>query len=130
MDLRLGNINLERLKLQNLYNVYLGMTPREQTMALIGTVIILILVVVLPVMVASGKITKLEKSIDRGNKQIKEIIREIDQLNEAKSQLSQVQSLLAGGFDASISTTLENLASQNGIQDRIDSLKEKPVSPS
>lgn len=130
MDLRLGNINLERLKLQNLYNVYLGMTPREQTMALIGTVVILILVVVLPVMVASGKITKLEKSIDRGNHQVKEIMREIDQLNEAKSQLSQVQALLAGGFDASISTTLENLASQSGIQDRIDSLKEKPAAPS
>ena len=105
MDLRLGNINLDRLKLQNLYNAYLGMTPREQTMALIGTVIILILVVVLPVMAASNKISKLEKSIDRGNKQVKEIMREIDQLNETKNQLSQVQALLAGGFDLLLQTS-------------------------
>lgn len=130
MDLRIGNINLERLKVQNLYNAYLGMNPRDQTVALVATAIILVLIVVLPVMVASGKISKMEKSIVNGDAQIKEIIREIDRLNESKAKLTEVQSMLAGGFDASISTTLENLAGKSGIQDRIDSLKEKTAAPS
>lgn len=130
MDLRIGNINLERLKIQNLYNAYLGMNPRDQTIALVATAIILVLIIVLPVMVASGKISKMEKAITNGDVQIKEIIREIDRLNESKAKLSDVQSMLAGGFDASISTTLENLANKGGIQDRIDSLKEKTAAPS
>ena len=130
MVLKLGNVSLDRLKVQNLYNSYLGMTPREQTMALVGAVVILVLVVVLPVMVASGKITKLERSIDEGNTQVRTITREIEDLNLAKEQLKQVESSLAGGFDASISTTLETLAGKIGIKDRIDSLKEKTAAPS
>lgn len=130
MDLRIGNINLERLKIQNLYNAYLGMNPRDQTIALVATAIILVLIIVLPVMVASGRISKMEKSITNGNAQIKEIMREIDRLNESNAKLVEVQSKLAGGFDASISTTLENLANKSGIQDRIDSLKEKTAAPS
>lgn len=130
MALKAGSISLDRLKVQNLYNAYLGMQPREQTMALIAAAVILVLIVVLPVMVASGKIKKLERSIDEGNSQLKNITREIDDLNEAKVQLKQVEGTLAGGFDASISTTLETLAGKTGIKDRIDSLKEKPAAPS
>lgn len=130
MALKLGGVSLERLKIQNLYNAYLGMQPREQTMSLVGAAVILVLVVVLPVMVASGKITKLERSIDEGNEQVRTITREIDDLNLAKEQLKQVETSLSGGFDASISTTLETLAGKTGIKDRIDSLKEKAAAPS
>jgi len=130
MALKSGSINLDRIKLQNLYNTYLAMTPREQTIALVAAAVILVLVVILPVMVASGKITKLQRSIDDGNSQLKNITREIDSLNEAKVQLKEAEDTLAGGFDASISTTLETLAGKAGIKDRIDSLKEKPAAAS
>lgn len=130
MALKAGSINLDRLKIQNLYNTYLGLQPREQTIALIAAGIILVLVVILPVMAASGKIDKLGKAIDDGNSQLKNITREIDDLNDAKVQLKDVESTLAGGFDASLSTTLETLAGKAGIKDRIDSLKEKPAAPS
>lgn len=130
MALKAPAISLDRFKVQNLYNAYVGMTPREQTMALFAAAVILLLVVVLPVMVASGKIKKLERAIDEGSGQLKNIMREIDGLNEAKVQLKQVEATLAGGFDASISTTLETLAGKAGIKDRIDSLKEKPTAPS
>ena len=130
MELKLGNLNLERLKLQNLYNTYLGLTPREQTFALIGAAVVLLMVIILPVTVASGKISRLERSIDEANDRLKDITYEINQLNETKAEQAQVEAKLAGGFDASISTTLENLASRSGISERIDSLKEKPVSPS
>ncbi len=130
MALKAGSLSLDRLKIQNLYNAYLGMQPREQTVALIAAGIILVLVVVLPVMVASGRINKLQRSIEDGNTQLKNITREIDDLNESRAQLKQVEGTLAGGFDASISTTLETLAGKAGIKDRIDSLKEKPAAPS
>ncbi len=130
MDLKVGNLNLERLKFQNLYNTYLGLTPREQTISLIGAAVVILLVIFLPVSVASNRISNLEKSIEQANSRLKDITFEISQLNESKSKLAQEEAKLAGGFDASISTTLENLASKSGISERIDSLKEKAVSPS
>jgi general secretion pathway protein M len=130
MALKVSSVSFERFKLQNLYNTYIGLTPREQTMALIAAAAVLVLIIVLPVMVASGKISKLEKSIQDGNTQLKAVTREIDELNTAKTELAKVQSTLAGGFDASISTTLETLAGKAGIKDRIDSLKEKPAAAS
>ncbi|MFH1875121.1 MAG: hypothetical protein ABH859_08095 [Pseudomonadota bacterium] len=130
MDLKLGNINLERLKFQNLYNTYLGLTSREQTIALIATAAVILLIILLPVTVASKKISNLEKSIEQANDRLKDITYEIGQLNEIKAQLAQEETKLAGGFDASISTTLENLANKSGISERIDSLKEKAVTPS
>lgn len=130
MVLKIGGVSFDRLKIQNLYNAYLGMTPREQTMALVAAAVVLVLVVVLPVMVATGKIKKLERSIGEGNDQIRTIAREIDDLNLERARLNDVETSLAGGFDASISTTLETLAGKAGIKDRIDSLKEKPAAPS
>jgi len=130
MALKVGSIRIERFKLQNLYNVYLGMTPREQTVSLIAACAILLLIIVLPVSVGSSKISKLQKSIEDSNAQLKSVTREIDELNKAKAELAQVETTLAGGFDASISTTLESLAGKAAIKDRIDSLKEKPAAPS
>lgn len=130
MALKAGTLSLDRIKLQNLYNTYLAMMPREQTISLVAAAVILVLVVILPVMVASGKISKLQRSIDEGNNQLKNITREIDDLNASKAQLKEVEAMLAGGFDASVSTTLETLAGKVGIKDRIDSLKEKPAAAS
>ncbi len=130
MSLKVGSLSLERLKFSNLYSAYLGMSPREQTMALIGAAVALILVFVLPVTVASGRIGKLEREVQQGKGHLRDIIRAIDSYNRKKATLSQMQKSLAGGFDSSISTTLESMAEQSGIKEKIDSLKEKPTSPS
>lgn len=130
MALKVGSLSLERLKFSNLYSAYFGMSPREQTAALIGAAVALVLVVVLPVAVASGRIGKLEKEVQQGRVQLREIMRAIDSYNRKKATLSQMQQTLAGGFDSSISTTLESIADQSGIKDKIDSLKEKPSTPS
>jgi len=130
VDLKLGSFDLSQLKIANIYNTYLGMTSREQTIALIVAGALLALVVILPVTVASGRITKLEKDIEKGNKQIREVVREIDQYQEIRADLMSSEKKLAGGFDSSIATTMESLASQAGIADQIDSLKEKPTTAS
>lgn len=130
MDLKLGNISLDRLKLQNLYNVYLGLAPREQTIALVGSIVVAVLVVTLPIFLASNKLSRMGKDIEDAHGRIKQIMYEIDKLNDLKAGLAEVESKLEGGFDAAISTTLESLAGENGISEKIDSLKEKPVAPS
>ncbi len=130
MALKMGSLGLDRLKIANLYSAYFAMSPREQTVSLIGAAVVVILVVVLPITVASSRIGKLERESAQGRTQLREIIRAIESYDTKKAQLTQMQQSLAGGFDSSISTTLETIAEQSGIKDRIDSLKEKPAAPS
>ncbi len=130
MALRLGSINLKQLKLENVYNVYFGMSPREQTFALIGAAIVIVLVVVLPVFVASSRIGRLEKDLDQGRRQFRDVVRAIDSYNETRTELARLQQTLAGGFDSSISTTIESIAEKNNMKDQIDSLKAKATAPS
>lgn len=130
MDLKLGSIDLSQLKLANLYNTYLGLNSREQTIALVVVGALLALVILLPVTVASGRIGRLERDIEKGNKQIREVVREIDRYQETRAELLATEKKLTGGFDSSITTTMESLASKAGIADKIDSLKEKPTAAS
>lgn len=130
MALRLGSINLKQLKLENVYNVYFGMSPREQTFALIGAAVVIVLVVVLPVFVASSRISRLEKDLDQGRRQFRDVVRAIDSYNETRTELARLQQTLAGGFDSSISTTIESIAEKNNMKDQIDSLKAKATAPS
>lgn len=130
MTLKFGNLSLDRLKLANIYSIYYGMNPREQTTALIAAAVVLVLVIVLPVYVASTRISRLERDVAEGNKQIKDVMLAIESYDKKKAELTGMQQQVAGGFDSSLSTTLESLAETNGIKDKIDSLKEKTQAPS
>lgn len=130
MALKVGNFSFERFRIANITSAYFAMSPREQTVALAGAAVVLVLVIVLPITIASGRIGRLEKEVALGRTQQREIVRAIDGYSQKKAQLTQLQQTLAGGFDSSISTTLESMAEQAGIKDKIDSLKEKAAAPS
>lgn len=130
MVLKVGGLSLERFRIENLYTAYFGMSPREQTMALVGAAVALVLVIVLPITIASNRIGKLEREVADGRKQFKGIMRAVETYDAKKTQLAQLQQTLASGYDAALTTTLESMAEQAGIKDRIDSLKEKAAAPS
>lgn len=130
MSLKFGNLNFKNFKLLNLYSMYFGLSPREQTIALVVAAAVLILIVVLPVTVASGRISRLEAELLEGKKQFKNIMRAIETYDQKKAQLNQMQQLLNTGFDSSLSTTIESMAENSGIKEQIDSLKEKAAAPS
>lgn len=130
MALRLGSINIRQFKLESLYNAYFGMSPKEQTIALGVSAVVLVLLVVLPVVIASSRIGRLEKELEQGQKQFKEVVRTIESYQQRKAELSGMQQALAGGFDAQLSTTIESIADKNGMKELIDSLKAKSTAPS
>lgn len=130
MAIRLGRFSIEKLKVENLYAVYLGMNPREQTISLVAAAITLLLVLILPVMVASTRISRLETDVSQGRDGLRQIMRAIEGYDKKSMELKQLQKSIGGGFDSSISTTLESIAENIGIKDQIDSLKEKSAAPS
>jgi general secretion pathway protein M len=130
MSLKSKYAVLERFNVETLYNTFLGLQPREQIMAMVVTGIVLILVIIMPISLANSRISKLEKDISTSREQINDVAREIGDYNSEKSRLNAVESQLRSGFDTSISTTIESLASQSGIKENVESLKEKPLAPS
>jgi len=89
-----------------------------------------VLIVILPISLASSKIGSLEKSISTGRDKINDVARELEEYNRSRSRLSSVESQLRSGFDTSIATTIENFASQSGIKENVDSIKERATVPS
>lgn len=121
---------LDQLRPENIYNVFLGLQPREQTMALVGAVAMVVLLIVIPITLANSRLGKLQKTIDQGRTQMGDIVRAIEDYNQKKSELSAIEGRLRSGFDASLSSSIESLASQAGLKENVDSLKERPSVPS
>ena len=130
MALKVGGLNLQKLKLENLYNVYFGMTPKEQTMALVVAAAVVVLIIVLPVWAASSRIAKLEQDVGQSKRQFRDVVRAIESYNRRKAELTGLQQSMASGFDASPSTTIEAIADKNGMKEQIDSLKARAAAPS
>lgn len=122
--------SLNRLNLEGLYNTFLGLTPREQTFTLVGFAVAVILLLGLPVSLAVGKLSTLEKAIQQSRENRRQVIREIESYKKMDSQFNAVAKQFEKGFDRTITTTMEKLAQQVGIKDRIESLKERPIAPS
>lgn len=120
----------ERFSFEGLYNIFLGLPPRNQLVVLIVVGVIFLLVVILPVSLASGKLSQMEKRISEGREEAQEIVRELDSFNQVRSRLGGIESVLRGGADVSLSTAIESLAAQVGIKDSISSIKERAVVPS
>ncbi len=130
MALKVGNFSLDRLKISNLYSMYFGMSPREQTIALATAAATLLLVIILPIVMAGSRISKLERDVAQGRLQFKEIMHAIESYGEQKAKLVQMQQKLSGGYDSTLSSTVESIAEGVGIKDRIDELKPKQAEPS
>ncbi|MFH1652652.1 MAG: hypothetical protein ABIE74_01195 [Pseudomonadota bacterium] len=122
--MKLGNFDFERLSPANLYNSYLGMSAREQTFTLVAAAVILVLVIILPVTMAIGKLSSLNSEIDDGREKMSNIVGEIESYNKIQAQYDSLRKRLISNYGVSISTVLENMAEKAGIKDKIDSLKE------
>ncbi|MBI4211649.1 MAG: type II secretion system protein M [Deltaproteobacteria bacterium] len=130
MALKGISFSWDKLKFDRLYATYLGMTPREQLFALGGSVLVVILVVVIPFIVASRSLSSLGRELEEGRKSFKQMTKQIENFHRAKAELTALEQTMTGGFDPAIASTLENLATKAGIQEKIDALKAKPQSPS
>lgn len=105
-----------QFKFENLYNQFLGLQPREQTMALVGVGVALVLIIVTPLWLANGRLSKLQNTLDLGRKSMNDIVRAIDDYNKKKAELTALETKLKSGFDSNANVTLENLAKQGSIE--------------
>lgn len=121
---------LDRFNLNSIYNLFLGLPPQQQTIAMIGAGVLAVVIILLPISLASNKIGKMRKGINKSSDAMADIVREIEDYENMQGEVDAMESSLKAGYDKAMSTTLESLASKSGIQDNIESIKDKPVVPS
>lgn len=120
---------LRRFNFETMYNTFLGLAPREQLFALIGLGILILFLVGLPLSLASSKLTSLETELEQGHEKQRELGRRLEQYRQLSQKLKAIEAGLEKGFDATISTTLTNLAGEAGMKDRIQNVRERGATP-
>ncbi|MDO8527625.1 MAG: hypothetical protein Q7T03_08065 [Deltaproteobacteria bacterium] len=121
---------LQRFNFEALYNTFLGLQPREQIFALVGAGVAVLLLVGLPISLASAKLGSLEEQISQGHDKQRDILHRLDHYQQLQQQLKTIESQITGGFDPTITTTMETLAEKSGLKERIENIKERGATPS
>jgi len=119
----------ERLNLEELYQAFLGLGPREQIIAGVGVGLVLLFFIVFPITCASSKLGKMEKQISDHEKNVHKVTTKISEFKTAQKRMSEVENSIRPKGDVQLTTRLETLANQSGIGAKIDSLKPKQGTP-
>lgn len=119
----------ERLKLDELYDTFLGLGQREQILAAAGVGLVALLLIILPISCASSKLGKMQKQITDHEKNVSKVLEKIAEYNQVRGRLDRVEKSIRPKSQVQLTTRLESLATQSGIGGNIDSLKEKPGTP-
>ncbi|MBF0492751.1 MAG: hypothetical protein HQM15_08220 [Deltaproteobacteria bacterium] len=120
----------EKLNPEELYNQFLSLDEQQRLFATIGSVLLLLLLVFVPVTCAGSKISKLQKNIFNHEKNMDELSSKLREYQLVDSQLKAIKSQWEGRGKIPLSTTLESLSAQSGLDKNIDAIKEQPSSGS
>lgn len=121
---------LQRLNFEALYNTFLGLEGREQTFALIGAGVLVLFLIGLPLSLASGKLSSLENQLEQGREKGRQIAHKLENYKQLQAQLKGLEVKIGGGFDPTLTTTMEQLAEKAGIKERIENIKQRAPTPS
>ncbi|MDL1871570.1 hypothetical protein FBR05_05150 [Deltaproteobacteria bacterium PRO3] len=119
----------ERLNLEELYNTFIGFAPREQILVGVGVGVGLLLLILIPFACGSSRLSKLESQIQSHEKNVSKVVDKITELQQAQAKMKAVESRIRPKSQVQLTTKLEALATQSGIGQNIDSLKEMPGTP-
>jgi general secretion pathway protein M len=120
---------VDRLRLGELWDRFMGLGPREQIMAGAGALVVVILLIVIPISCASSKLGNMQRQISTHEKDVAQIMDKIAEYNHAQGKIERIEKSIKPKSEVQLTTRLEALATKSGIGGNIDSLKEKPGAP-
>lgn len=119
---------LKRINFERLYERFLDLTPRERMITAGGIGFLLVLIIFLPISCASSKISKTQRNVLNHEKNMNELVLKLKAYQEVNGRLRAIESQWAGRGKISLSTTLESISAQNGLDKNIDTIREQPSS--
>lgn len=114
---------LGRINFEDLYNAFLGLEQRQQTLIVIGGAVLALLLVFVPISCAASKLGKLRGDYEKSREGMSTFLSKINDYQASKKQLSEIQKQLSAGGGQSLTTVLESLANEEGIGGNIEKLK-------
>lgn len=114
---------ISRLKLDELYNNFMGLEERQQWMAIGGACVLLIGLIFLPITCASSKLSKLEADYQKGSKNREVFGQKIAEYQTLQAELAQIKKSISGKQTGSLNSLIESIANEIGIASNIDRLK-------
>lgn len=109
---------------ESLYNSFLGLPPQQQTMAIGGSALALLLMLVLPISIAAGKLGSLESRIAEARTGVDAMVTEVQRyqtLQQEKEAIEGVFKRQSGDF---LMTVIEKIAADTEV--KAEQLQKKP----
>ncbi len=107
--------NLRRLDIESIYNTFVGLPPQQQTIALVGTIVAVLLLTILPISLAGSQLGALETDVTHAQKRIDDAVVEITKYNEAKNRMTQIEQQFARQSGESLLAVIPRLATAAGV---------------
>lgn len=120
---------LKRINIETLYNAFLGLQPREQLIALGGAIVSLLLIIGLPISIASSQLGNLEEEISALRDTEREIVKELQNYRQVDGELKKIEQKVATGFDGSMLSTFSSLAEELTMRQQLVSSKDRGETP-
>lgn len=118
----------EKLNVEELYSHFLGLDSQQRNAAIAGIVVVLLLLIIIPITCASSKLSQKEKKILNHSKNMDDLVSDLSEYQTVQNKMKQMESQWAARSKISLSSTLESLSAQSGLDKNIDSIKEQPPS--
>lgn len=106
---------MRRFDLDALYNSFLGLPPRHQTIAMAVSGVTLLLLLILPISLASGRLGTLEAEIAEAQQQIETAVTQIQQYRAARSRQTAIEQRFKQQATDSLLTVIQRLAGEAGV---------------
>lgn len=118
----------DKLNVEELYNHFLGLDSQQRNIAIVGIAVVLLLLIIVPITCASSKLSQKEKKILNHSKNMDDLVSDLAEYQTVQNKMKQMESQWAARSKISLSSTLESLSAQSGLDKNIDSIKEQPPS--
>lgn len=112
---------LQRFSLENLYNAFAGMAPREKSVALAGLGLLVLMVLFLPFSLVSGKLRSMQREIASAQQGSREVVQKIADYRKAKAEIASLERRFGEG--GGLTTRVEGAAKKVSLT--VDQLKER-----
>ncbi len=119
---------LERINFERFYEYFLDLAPKERILVASGLAIFVLLLIFVPISCASSKISKTQKNVVNHEKNMNELVSKIKNYRAITGRLKAIETQWSARGKISLSSTLESISSQNGLNKNIDTIREQPPS--
>lgn len=119
---------LNKPSLENIYSAFVGLSQRDQLIGMIAGSALIVLLIILPLSMISGKILALKKDNAKSQERIDEVLDKIAEYKLLQTEIAALEKKIGSGV-SSMTSTVESLSKKANMATNIEVLKGKDPVP-